>query len=338
MIQDNLKNNSLTGAQKAAVFLLMMGEEYSAEVFQNLQPDQISILVSHMSRIRHVSQDDLKQVMEEFVYSIKNADQLLVEGESFLRKVEGSLSKEKAKAVYKELEKSTGGLPFSYFDAIGSDMVVNVIKGEHPQTIALILAWVKPYMAAEILSRLPQRIQPDVAMRVAQIGEVPVEVIQQVDQVLRKEVKSLGDSASREVDGVTALANILNEIETSSEEQILSWIEEKNGQMAEEIRELMFVFEDLIQVDDRGFREILKQVDKQELAVALRTASDELKEKIFSNMSERAVEMLREDMEVMGPVRISEVEKAQQNILRVARQLESEGKLILGKGKEDVFV
>jgi len=229
-------------------------------------------------------------------------------------------------------------IPFGYFDGMDNSIVVNLIKGEHPQTIALILASLQSGRAAEILSDLPEQIQADVAMRIVRMDQVPKEVIQEVDQVLHKEVGGLGDSGSREVDGTTALANILNEIDKSSEEQILSLIEEKDEQMAEEVRQLMFIFEDLLIVDDRGFREILKQVDKQELTVALRTASEELKEKFFSNMSERAVEMLREDMEIMGPVRISDVEEAQQKILRVARQLESEGKIILGGGREDVLV
>ena len=304
-----------------------------------MEPDEISKLVSYMSETKSVPQHVLTQIMEEFLENMETEGQLMVEGQSFLKNVvDGSLGKERARVVYKELEKSKKNVPFGYFDSMDCNMAVNLIKGEHPQTIALILGSLRSHRAAEILSGLPEQIQADVAMRIVQMEQVPREVIQEVDQVLHKEVRGLGDSGSREVDGTTALANILNEIDKSSEEQILSLIEEQDEQMADEIRQLMFIFEDLLQVDDRGFREILKQVDKQELSVALRTASEELKEKIFSNMSERAVEMLREDMEIMGPVRISEVEEAQQKILRVARQLESEGKIILGKGKEDSLV
>ncbi|MBW2331779.1 MAG: flagellar motor switch protein FliG, partial [Deltaproteobacteria bacterium] len=329
----------ITGPQKAAIFLLMMGEEYTSEVFKKLEPDEISKLVTHMSETTSVPQQLLTQIMEEFLQNIESEGQLMVEGESFLKNVaDGSLGKERARAVYKELEKSKKNIPFGYFDGMDNSIVVNLIKGEHPQTIALILGTLQSGRAAEILSDLPEQIQADVAMRIVRMDQVPKEVIQEVDQVLHKEVRGVGDSGSREVDGTTALANILNEIDKSSEEQILSLIEEKDEQMAEEVRQLMFIFEDLLKVDDRGFREILKQVDKQELTVALRTASEELKEKFFGNMSERAVEMLREDMEIMGPVRISDVEEAQQKILRVARQLESEGKIILGKGKEDILV
>ena len=339
MAQVKLNGKKITGPQKAAIFLLMMGEEYTSEVFKKLEPDEISKLVTHMSETTSVPQHLLTQIMEEFLQNIESEGQLMVEGESFLKNVaDGSLGKERARAVYKELEKSKKNIPFGYFDGMDNSIVVNLIKGEHPQTIALILASLQSGRAAEILSDLPEQIQADVAMRIVRMDQVPKEVIQEVDQVLHKEVGGLGDSGSREVDGTTALANILNEIDKSSEEQILSLIEEKDEQMAEEVRQLMFIFEDLLIVDDRGFREILKQVDKQELTVALRTASEELKEKFFSNMSERAMEMLQEDMEIMGPVRISDVEEAQQKILRVARQLESEGKIILGGGREDVLV
>jgi len=339
MAQIKLNGKDVTGPQKAAIFLLMMGEEYTSEVFKKLEPDEISRLVSYMSEIKSVPKHVLTQIMEEFLGNIENEGQLMVEGASFLENVAGgALGKERAKAVYKELGKSRKNAPFSYLDSIDNNIVVNLIKGEHPQTIALILASLKSGRAAEILSGLPEEIQTDVAMRIVQMDHVPNEVIQEVDQMLHKDVRGLGDSGSTEVGGTMVLANILNKIDRGSEEQILSSIEEQNEQVAEEVRRLMFVFEDLLKVDDRGFREILKHVDRQELTVALRTASEELKQKIFSNLSERAVAMLSEDMEIMGPVRISHVEQAQQRILRVARQLESEGKLILGKVSEDTLV
>lgn len=339
MAQAKLEGKNVTGPQKAAIFLLMMGEDYTSEVFRKLEPDEITKLVTHMSETRSVPQQVLMQIMEEFLRSIESEGQLMVEGESFLKNVvDGSIGKEKARAVYKELEKSKKNVPFGYLDGIDQKIVVNLIKGEHPQTIALILATLRSDKAAEILSDLPEQIQAEVAMRVVKMDQVPKEIIQEVDQMLHKEVRGLGDSASRDVDGTTALANILNEIDKSSEEQILSLIEEEDEEMAEEVRQLMFIFEDLRKVDDRAFREILKHVDKQELTLALRTASEELKEKFLGNMSERAREMLQEDMEIMGPVRISDVEEAQQKVLRAARQLESEGKVILGKGKEDTLV
>jgi len=334
----DVRDRKMAGAEKAAIFLMMMGEEYTSEVFRNLEPDEISRLVSKMSEIKYVPEEDLRRIMEEFLNKSKSTGQFMVEYETFLKKVEGSLGKDKARAVYRELEKNRQGDPFSYFESIDVSLVVNIIKGEHPQTIALILAYLESNRAAAILSELPEQIQAEVAMRIVKMDQVPTEVIQEVDHVLQKEVRGLGDSGTRDIEGTTTLANILNEIDKATEEQIMLKLEEDDEQVAEEIRQLMFVFEDLVKVDDRAFREILKHVDRSDLAVALRTASEGVKEKIFNNLSERAGDMLREDMEDMGPVRLSEVEEAQQKVLRVARQLEDEGKIILWKGGEDVLV
>jgi len=334
----DVRDRKMAGAEKAAIFLMMMGEEYTSEVFRNLEPDEISRLVSKMSEIKYVPEEDLRRIMEEFLNKSKSTGQFMVEYETFLKKVEGSLGKDKARAVYRELEKNRQGDPFSYFESIDVSLVVNIIKGEHPQTIALILAYLESNRAAAILSELPEQIQAEVAMRIVKMDQVPTEVIQEVDHVLQKEVRGLGDSGTRDIEGTTTLANILNEIDKATEEQIMLKLEEDDEQVAEEIRQLMFVFEDLVKVDDRAFREILKHVDRSDLAVALRTASEGVKEKIFNNLSERAGDMLREDMEDMGPVRLSEVEEAQQKVLRVARQLEDEGKIILWKGAEDVLV
>jgi len=175
-------------------------------------------------------------------------------------------------------------------------------------------------------------------MRIAKMKQVPLDVVKEVDRAIEKEIIGFGSSMSREIGGMEAVVNILNEVDGATEDNVLSWLEEEKAEMAEEIRQMMFVFEDLVNVDDRGMREILKTVDTSDLKVALKTASEDMKQKIFANLSTRAGEMLREDMEVMGPVRLAEVEEAQLKIVRIAKQLEAEGKVILGKGKEDVLV
>lgn len=340
MARPELDVNSLTGPQKAATFLLIMGQEYTAQVFKNLAEDEIRKLASHMSEIKYVPPEVTRHVMEEFVQSLESHDQLMVEGQTFLKTMmNGSLGKEKANAIYKALEKDKKDIPFSYLEEIDTVALVGLIKGEHPQTIALILAHLRSERAAEVLNGLPKEIQGDVGMRIAEIKRIPMEIIDEVDETLQKELAGRGDSTStRAIGGVSALADILNEVDRETEEVVLSSIEEQREDMAEEIRQLMFVFEDLIKVDDRGMREVLKQVETQQLSLALKTASDEMKEKIFGNLSERAAGMLREDMEVMGPVRLTEVEKAQQMVIRVARDLEAEGKIVLAKGKEDTLV
>ncbi len=340
MAPPELDMNNLTGPQKAATFLLIMGQDYTAQIFKNLAEEEIRKLASHMSEIKYVPPEVTRQVMEEFVQSLESHDQLMVEGQTFLKTImKGSLAKEKANAIYKELEKNNKNVPFSYLQEIDTATLVGLIKGEHPQTTALILAHLRPERAAEVLSGLPKEIQGDVAMRIVEINRVPTEIIDEVDETLQKELVGRGNTGdSRAIGGISALADILNEVDRETEEGVLASIEEHKEDMAEEIRQLMFVFEDLIKVDDRGMREILKQVETQQLSLALKTASEEMKEKIFGNLSERAAGMLREDMEVMGPVRLAEVEKAQQMIIRVARDLEAEGKIVLAKGKDDTLV
>jgi flagellar motor switch protein FliG len=210
--------------------------------------------------------------------------------------------------------------------------------GEHPQTIAMILAYLPTDVAAEILSGLPDDKKGDIAIRIARLGQVPKEIVRQVDETLRNEMRQIGSSGEA-VGGVQALVDILNNLDRASEDIILETIEEEHTEMATEIRGMMFVFEDLTKVDDRGMREILKKVENQQLVLAMKTASEEMKQKILGNLSSRASEMLMEDLEVMGPVRLTEVEEAQQAIIRAAKELEADGTITLGgKGKEDVLV
>lgn len=339
MAGETLDPQNLSGPQKAAVFLLMMGEQFTAEMFKKMDEDEVSTLASNMSEIQYVGPDVMKKVMEEFLAGLNN-HQVVVQGDTFLKTLmDLGMDEDKAAAVYREIEKGKKDVPFNYLDGIDTKEIANLIKGEHPQTIALILVHLKPSRAAEILSEMPKEMQSVLALRIAEINRVPHEVVKEVDNALRKELTVRGESRSaKKLGGVGVLADILNEVNKETEENVLTAIEEERAEIAEEIRQLMFIFEDLLKVDDRGMREILKQVETSQLAVALKTASEELREKIFSNLSSRAGEMLREDMEVMGPVKLSEVELAQQNMIRVARELEAEGKIVLAKGKEDVLV
>jgi flagellar motor switch protein FliG len=341
MVRESLDSRKLTGAQKAAIFLMIMGEQYTSDMLKRMEQDEIGQIAAQMSAMDEVAitPDVMRQVVVEFIDKVES-NQLMVQGETFLKTlVQLGLDQEKAGAIYKELEKGKRDIPFSYLEGLDINSLVGFIKAEHPQTIALILAHLRPQKAAEILSGLPPEIQGSVAMRVAEISQVPTEVIKELDLTLEKEVLSLGDSTrTKKLGGVTALADILNEVNKETEDNVLSVMEEERAEVAEEIKQLMYVFEDLGKLDDRAMREVLKQVETSQLAMALRTASEETKEKVFGNLSERAREMLREDMEVMGPVRLVEVERAQQNIVRVARELEGAGKIVLAKGKEEVFV
>jgi flagellar motor switch protein FliG len=339
MAIDRIHPENLTGPQKAAIFLLAMGEEFTSIFFKELDEKSIKRIGMYMSQITFLPSDVLQAVMNEFLTNFDNDINLAVSGRDFLEQVvTRTLDEETARDVFKVIGNKDANVPLSDLVYVPADSLVNLIKGEHPQTIAVILSYLPQEKAAEILALLPVEIKADVGLRIVKIGQVQDDVLRELDESIKKDLSRVG-VASKKVDGVETLANILNEVDRTTEDDVLSHIESEDTDLAEKIRQKMFVFEDLLQVDDRGFREILKNIDNPLLLKALKTASDEMKEKVFSNLSERAAEMLKEDMEVAGPVRLREVEEAKQQIIRSAKKLEAEGKIALGgKGKEEVFV
>ena len=339
MATDRTDPQILTGPQKAAIFLLAMGEEFTTSFFKGLDEGSIKKIGKYMSDITYISSNVLDVVLGEFLKNFQGDANLAVSGRDFLEQVVGkTLDEETAREVFKVIGDEKHHVPFSDLVYIPADDLVNVLKGEHPQTIALILSYLPQEKAAEILSVLPEEIKADVGIRILKIGQVQDDIIRELDEALTKDLSKVGVT-TRKFDGVDKLADILNEVDGKTEEYVLAHIEKEDGDLAEKIRQKMFVFEDLLQVDDKSFREVLQNIDNEGLVKALKTASEELKEKIFSNLSERAAEMLREDMEVQGPVRLKEVEEAQQNIMRTAKKLEADGRIVLGsKGKEEIFV
>lgn len=329
----------LKGPQKAAIFLLAMGEEFASSFFKRLDEATIKEIGKYMSEINHIPSNVLNGVIEEFLGNFMSDMNLHVSGRSFLEQViSKSLDGGRAREICKSIGQEVKRTPFDDLSVVPGEKLFNILKGEHPQTVALILSYLPENKGAEILELFPEETRAEIALRIARIGPVEDEVVRELDEVVRKDLASLGGPA-RQVDGVEKLAAILNELEGKAEEAILASIETEDNDLAETIRKRMFVFEDLLQVDDKGFREILQNVDKSMLAKALKTASEEMKTKIFSNLSERAAEMLREDLEVLGPVRLKEVEESQQTILKAAKKLEAEGRVVFaGKNKEDVFV
>ena len=339
MAINELKADKLNGPQKAAIFLLTMGENFTNPFFQELDEQSIKKIGKYMSEISYIPSDVLDAVMKDFLESFENDNDLVVSGKDFLQQVVNkTLDDETAREVFKVIGDESGEAPFSDLAYMPADGLSKILMGEHPQTIALILSYLPEGKAAEILNILPDDIKPDVALRVADVGQVQDEFVKELDQTIKSSL-STTKVTKRKFDGVVALANILNEVDGKTEEKVLSHLEEQDSDLADRVRQKMFVFEDLLGVDDKNFRDILQNVDNQQLAKALKTASEELKQKIFHNLSERASEMLKEDIDVMGPVRLTEVEEAQQTILKAAKKLEAEGKIVLaGKGKEDVFV
>lgn len=339
MAVEKLNFDNLTGPQKAAIFLLAMGEEFTESFFRDLDEKSIKKIGRYMSDITFIPSEILSAVMDEFLRNFEGDINLAVSGREVLQKViSKTLDEETAREVFKVIGSRDANTPFSDLAYMPTDTLLSLIKGEHPQTIALIVSHLPQNKAAEIISILPEETKSDIAFRIVNMGQVQDEFIRELDESIKKDISGVG-TVSRKFDGIEKLAEILNEVDGSTEELILSYIEKEDSELAESVRQKMFVFEDLAQTEDRSFREILQNVDNQVVAKALKTASEEMKKKIFNNLSERAAEMLKEDIEVMGPVRLTEVEEAQQTIIRAAKKLEADGKIVLaGKGKEEVFV
>lgn len=334
-----LDPDSLTGPQKAAIFLLVMGEEFTKSVFKRLDEESIQKIGKCMANINYISAEVMDAVINEFLISFGTESNIPISGKSFLKNVvTKTLDDDMTRKVFMAIGGYDANAPFGDLVYAPAENIANIIGGEHPQTIALILSYLPPEKAGEIMNLLPEEKRADIGLRLVRIGQVPDEIIRELDEAIKKDLSKVR-VASRRFDGVEALANILNQAGGETEDMVLAKIEREDPDLAEMIRKKMFVFEDLLEVDDRGFREILKSIDNQLLIKALKTASEEMKTKIFSNLSERAAVMLKEDMEVMGPVRLREVEDAQQAIIRTAKTLEGEGKIVLaGRGREEVLV
>lgn len=339
MATERLSYDNISGIQKAAIMLLAMGEEFTASFFKRLDEKKIKEIGRHMSEISYVPSKVIHAIMDEFMRNFENDLDLCVSGKHFLKEVVNkSLDENTAREVCKSIDNETNKQPFNELAYLPAQNLVNMLKGEHPQTIALILSHLSQDKAAEVLCLFADDMKADIAYRIVQIGDVQEDVIKEIDETIRRDLVNVGTS-TRKFNGLEVLANILNEVDSKTEEQVLSFIEKEDNDVADLIRQKMFVFEDLLQISDKNFRELLQNVENEVVVKALKTASEEMKQKIFGNLSERASEMLREDLEVLGPVRLAEVEESQQSIIRVAKRLEAEGRIVMAsKGKDDVFV
>jgi flagellar motor switch protein FliG len=330
----------LNGPQKAALVLMSLGQEASTLVFKNLTADEIKNLGVQMTTIRGVKKEISDEVLQEFTSKFHEEDSVYVTGDDFFRNLLPSVVDElAADDLLTAIEQAKENIPFKYVREIDPKVLANFIKSEHPQTIAVILVHLGYERAGETLGYLPEAMQFEVMNRIAQLDTVPPDLIREVDEVLERELLSISKERHQVLGGIQAVAEILNYTERRSGESILQSMEEVDSELAEKVRKLMFVFDDLAAVNDLGIRELLKEISNEELTLALKTCSDELKNKIFKNLSQRAAQMLEEDLSVLGLVRLSEVEAAQQSILNAARRLEKEGKLILaGRESGDTFV
>lgn len=329
----------LTGAEKVSILLLALGEEVAPLILQRMTEQEIQRISNHMSHMRDVDPEALEAVLNEFFNMTYSVEGMIAGGTDYVRKLlMKALDPEKAEWILNNLSMPTLATGLEALRWLDPKTIARFLRSEHPQTVAVILAHLDPTQAGAVLSSLPPTVQADVLMRIAKLEHIPAGIIQELDKVLQRELRATGALETDHVGGVKAVAEILNNVDQASEREIMSYIEEENAQLAEDIRQLMFVFEDLNSVDDRGMQTILREVANDDLKMALKTASEELKNKILRNLSQRAAEMLREELEIMGPVRVSDVEKAQQKITQVAKRLENEGKIMLGGKGDNSFV
>ena len=327
--------NKLSGKQKAAILLVALGPDVSATVFKHLNDEEIEELTLEIANMRAVEKEVKDMVLEEFYELCQAHDYINQGGIEYAREVlEKAVGKERANSI---LERLTATLQVRPFDAIRRTdpaQLMNFIQGEHPQTIAMIMAYLQPEQAAKVLSYLSPDVQADVSNRIALMDRTSPDIVKEVETVLERKMSAIVSNEYATAGGIQSIVNILNFADRGTEKNILDRLEEKDPELAEEIRKRMFVFEDIILLSDRAVQVVLRQVDTHDIALALKTASEDVTDKIFRNMSKRAAQMLKEDMEYMGPVRLREVEDAQQRIVNVIRQLEDSGEIIIARGGE----
>lgn len=323
----------LSGLQKAAVVLLALGEQASAQILKDLSPAEIKKLGSQIARLEKVEKPTTDEILKEFLVCMKEDQGVHIPGNLFLKKLlPAVLSPDEAQSVMTTIEEENQKVPFKNLQDVDPRVLANFIRNEHPQTIAIILVHLDHEKGSEVLGLLPENLQFEVANRIATLETVPPDLLREVDEVLEKELLSVSDQGYKIVGGVQAVAELLNRCDRRTSDNILQALEDHDAELADNVRNLMFVFDDLVNVNDQGIRELLKEITNEDLTLALKTASEEVKQKILKNLSQRAAQMLLEDMEVMGPVRLSDVEAAQRNVLNVARKLEKEGRLMLARG------
>ena len=329
----------ITGIQKAAILLIALGPEKSATVFKHLKEEEIEELTLEIANTRSVSPQLKEQVLSEF-YQVCLAQQYIAEGGiGYARELlEKALGNDKAQTVISKLTASLQVRPFEFVRKTDPSQVYNFIQDEHPQTIALILSYLTPTQSAMIIGALSPEKQADVAKRIATMDRTSPDVIKEVEGVLERKLASLVNQDYAIIGGVDAVVDILNTVDRTTEKHIMESLEIDEPELADEIRKKMFVFEDIKILDDRAIQRVLRDVENNDIAIALKGANEEVQNIIFNNLSKRLAAMIKEDMEFMGPVRMKDVEEAQQKIVNIIRKLEDSGEIIISRGGGDEIV
>ena len=329
----------LSAKRKAAIVLTVLGPKNAAEVVKYFSDEQVEQFSLEVARLERVTPEIRASVVSEFHEMCMAQDFISEGGVDNARKVlEQAFGSDKADLVIRKILSAMQIVPFEFLKKADPNQLLGFIQDEHPQTIALILAYMPSSQAAMILTKLPQDLRGDVAERIAAMEQTPPEVIHRVEAVLERKVSSLINEEITKAGGPKALVDLLQRVDPATERLILDSLTDNNPELADEVKNMMFVFEDVIQLDDRAIQSILKEVDVKELAMALKGVNDEVRNKIYRNMSERATNMLKEDMDYMGPIKMRQVEEAQQKIVAIIRRLEEAGEISVGRGEEDVLI
>ncbi|MEH6942178.1 flagellar motor switch protein FliG [Bacillus sp. JJ722] len=333
------KKGGLTGKQKAAILLISLGPDVSASVYKHLSEEEIERLTLEISSVRKVDSTEKENVLDEFHNIALAQDYITQGGIGYAKQVlEKALGSEQAAAIINRLTSSLQVRPFDFARKAEPAQILNFIQNEHPQTIALILSYLDPSQAGQILSELPQEVQADIARRIAIMDSTSPEIINEVEQILERKLSATVTQDYTQTGGVEAVVDVLNGVDRTTERTILDALEIQDPELAEEIKKRMFVFEDIVTLDGRAIQRVIRDSENDDLKLALKVASEEVKSVLFKNMSKRMVETFTEEMEYMGPVRLRDVEEAQSRIVAVIRRLEESGEIVVARGGGDDII
>ncbi len=322
----------LTAHEKAAILFIALGPEYSAKLFQHMDDDEIESITLEIANHKQVP-------VEQFYQMAMARDYISTGGLEYAQKVlEGALGSDRAMDIINRLTTSLQVRPFDFLRKTDPSQLLNFIQNEHPQTIALVMAYLEPDQAAIVMSGLATDVQADVAKRVAMMDRTSPDIIREVERVLERKLSSMMTQDFTTAGGIPAIVEVLNRVDRTTEKTIIETLEVDNPELAEEIKRLMFVFEDIVMLDDRSLQMVLREVDTKDLSLAMKATPPEVSEKVYKNMSKRAADMLREEIEFMGPVKIRDVEEAQQKVVNVIRTLEEKGEIVISRGQGDEMI
>ena len=331
--------SKLEGVEKAAILLLSLSEEDAAQILKHLEPKQVQKLGGEMAKIEDMTQPKITAVHKHFIEEIQNYSTIGFQSQDFVKRaLTAALGEDKAANLIDQILMGSGAKGLDSLKWMDSKQVASIIRNEHPQIQTIVLSYLEPEQSAEILSQFPEKVRLDLLMRIANLEEVQPAALQELNEIMEKQFAGQAGTQAAKMGGLKSAADIMNYLDTSIEGQLMDAIREQDEEMSQQIQDLMFVFDNLIDVDERGIQAILREVNQDSLLKAIKGADEELENKITGNMSKRAAEMLLDDLEALGPVRLSEVETAQKEILSVARRLADSGEIMLGGGGGEEFL